>query len=464
MPQSNSKARLPHRLVLLLALPLTLLIAACDQAVPSTITSNALREIAAEQALHAGAAPVLRSPSWQELSSQAAGSTPELPRLRARSAILVDVASRTVLFARDAHRVIPPASLTKLVAIHAALSAVEAGEISLDARFSPPEAGWASRQPAGSSLMFLEAGQELSLRELLLGLAVSSGNDAAVALAILIDGSVSAFAARMNRNVRELGLVDLSFDEPSGLSPTNSITAYEFARFLVAHTERFPELSAELYSVGEYSYPLASNWVAPEAFPTITQRNRNLLLFELSGVDGFKTGFIEASGYHLAVTANREGRRLVAIVLGIDAPDHITGGRLRADDGAALLEYGFSAFELLSFGLPNPIPVRVFGGTEREVVPERPERIDVSVPRESVELLEGRIRQLTQVTAPSPRALVGEIALELESVQLAAVPLTLPAQEPGGVVRRATDGARRFFAELAGGEPAIDGELLPAVP
>ncbi len=449
---------------MLVPLLLALLFASCGQPVPSTIAPAALHEIAAEQALRAGGAPVLRSPHWHELSLPGVGEVLSMPRLRARSAILVDVASRTVLAAKDPHRVIPPASLTKLVAIHAALTAVEAGEISLETRFQPPGASWASRQPAGSSLMFLASGQELTLRELLLGVAISSGNDAAVALAYVLDGSVPAFVERMNRSMRELGLVDLAFDEPSGLSATNTITAYEFARFLVAHVERFPDLLSELYAIHEFSYPLVSNWIGSAGFATITQRNRNLLLFELAGVDGLKTGFIEASGYNLAVTSQREGRRLLAIVLGIDAPDHATGGRLRANDGAALLEYGYEAFELRSFGLPSPLPIRVYGGEEREVVPERPDRMMVSLPRGSVELLEGRLRQETQITAPAPRAIVGEIALEIGLEQIAAVPLILPAQERGGLIRRATDGLSRFATELFGGESATPGSKLPAVP
>ena len=132
----------------------------------------------------------------------------------------------------------------------------------------------------------------------------------------MLDGGVPAFADRMNRRMRELGLVDLFFVEPSGLSPQNTITASGFARFLLAHLERFPETLDELYAVRTYTYPDERHRVGARARAPITQSNRNTLLWELEGADGFKTGFIDESGYHLAATAERDGRRLIVLVLG----------------------------------------------------------------------------------------------------------------------------------------------------
>ena len=136
-------------------------------------------------------APRLVSPDWTSVGVS------EPPALHALAAILVDADTDTVLYELNADRAVPPASLTKLVAIEAALQAVWRGEVSLDESFAVPEEAWAVNQPAGSSLMFLGDGQRVTIRDLLYGLAVSSGNDAAVALALRIDGSVSAFAERM---------------------------------------------------------------------------------------------------------------------------------------------------------------------------------------------------------------------------------------------------------------------------
>ncbi len=162
-------------------------------------------------------AALLQTPDWQQVS----GLAPP-PELVGRAAVLVEAETGTVLFAKNPHLVIPAASLTKVVAIHAAIVADRLGEIDLDAALQPPPESWAVNQAPGSSLMFLGPGQVLSIWQLLEGLAVSSGNDAAVALALQVDGSVPAFAARMNGVVRSAGLVTSSFVEPSGLSPFNN--------------------------------------------------------------------------------------------------------------------------------------------------------------------------------------------------------------------------------------------------
>ncbi len=410
----------------------------------------------------AGEAPDLREPDWLRVSGLDAP-----PVLAGRAAILVEVESQTVLYSLNPDLVIPPASLTKLVAIDTALTELERGTISLYEPFSPPEIAWAENQPPGSSLMFLGADQQLTMHDLLLGLAVSSGNDAAVALAEIIDGGVPAFAERMNATMRELGLVDAFFVEPSGLSPRNTITARSFARFLLAHLERFPGAIDDYYSVKTYTYPGEGNRIGAGARLPITQANRNALLWELDGVDGFKTGFIDESGYNLAATAERGGRRLIVIVLGVEADSHALGGTLRARDAAALLEYGFDSFTTLRLGYPEPSPVRVYRGTEREVVLEGPQGLIVSVPAGSEDRIEGRIDQRFEAVAPMHRAVVGEVTIDLDGAQLAAEPLVLPAQEEAGFWRRLWDSIalafRRIGARLRGEVPPATADQLGAM-
>ncbi|HKJ84819.1 MAG TPA: hypothetical protein VKA06_02025, partial [Spirochaetia bacterium] len=290
-----------------------------------------------------------------------------------------------------------------------------------------------------------------------LGLAVSSGNDAAVALGEIIDGGVPAFVDRMNATVRELGLIDLFFVEPSGLSPRNTVTARSFARFLLAHLARFPGAIDDYYSVKTYTYPREENRVGAGARLPITQANRNTLLWDLEGVDGFKTGFIDESGYNLAATAERDGRRLIVIVLGVEADSHALGGALRARDAAALLEYGFGSFTTLRLGYPEPSPVRVYRGAEREVVPEGPRDLVITIPAGSEERIEGKIDQRLEVVAPTDRAVVGEVEIVLDGVRLASESLVLPAQEQSGFWRRLWDSIalafRRVGARVRGEEP-----------
>ncbi len=389
-------------------------------------------------------APRLREPDWSAVSGF------ELPPAHAaRSVILVDVDSHTVLHAHNPDLVLPPASLTKVVAIDVALVAAERGEVSLETTFAPPEVSWAEHQPPGSSLMFLGPGQELSLDDLLTGLAVPSGNDAAVALAMVLDGSVPAFADRMNARMRELGLVDPYFVEPSGLSPQNSITARSYARFLLAHLERFPESTERYFGLQTYTYPQAHHQVSAAARMPITQANRNLLLWDFEGTDGLKTGYIGASGYHLAATAVRDGRRLLVVVLGIDADSHAVGGALRAAEAAVLLEYCFRDFEIIRLGYPDPDPVRVYRGRDPRVVPDGPTEIVISVPAGQRERIVGFREQKDAVVAPVPEVAVGRVGVRIGTVELASHSLQLPAQEVGGFWRRVWDGFLLFVRGIA---------------
>ncbi|MEE8442075.1 MAG: D-alanyl-D-alanine carboxypeptidase family protein, partial [Spirochaetia bacterium] len=358
---------------------------------------------------------LLQSPDWQQV-----GGLAPPPVVAARAAVLVEAETGTILFAKNPHLVIPAASLTKVVAIHAAILADRLGEIDLDLLVQPPPESWAMNQAPGSSLMFLGPGQLLSIWQLIEGLAVSSGNDAAVALALQVDGSVSAFAQRMNAVVRAAGLVTSSFVEPSGLSPFNLTTAYEYSAFIRLHLQEFPELTDRLYARRSYTYPQERNRVAEDAGPSITQSNRNLLLGSYSGADGVKTGFIDESGYHLAATATRDGRRLIAVVLGVSAASHAEGGSTRAADAAALLDYGFDEFDLFRFGHPPIEPVRVYKGERTSVDPIGPGPLAVSVPAGAGERLRGKVEQISEVVAPVPAgAAVGMIRVSLDGLTLA---------------------------------------------
>ncbi|MDR2370528.1 MAG: serine hydrolase, partial [Treponema sp.] len=229
------------------------------------------------------------------------------PGAVSRSAVLVDGETGTVLYSKNPDDEIPPASLAKLMTMHIALSETAAGRASLDETVAVTPESWARNQPAGSSLMFLAPGQTVSLRVILLGLAVSSGNDAAAAAALHFAPTVRDFAGMMNMEARRMGLIKTRFVEPSGISEDNVTTAGEFVLFCREYIRLHPEALAEFHSVPEFAYPLASN--AGAAFRdkpgTIVQQNRNTLLKTFPGVDGLKTGYIDESGYNIALTAER---------------------------------------------------------------------------------------------------------------------------------------------------------------
>jgi D-alanyl-D-alanine carboxypeptidase (penicillin-binding protein 5/6) len=266
--------------------------------------------------------------------------------IQSQAAALIDAETRALLFAKNKDTPIPPASLTKLMTIHIALDEAANGRADLDETVRLPKESWAINQPPHSSLMFLADGQSVTLRELLLGLAVSSGNDAAAAVALRFAPSIEKFAERMNREAATLGLSHTTFVEPSGISEYNMTTAHDYAVFCGFYVKTYPEALETLHSVREFAYPKPQN--VPAAYRdrpgTIVQRNRNALLGFL-GVDGLKTGYIDESGYNIALTAKQGETRLIAVILG--APASPGGENVRDTDGKRLLQWGFSRYKTL---------------------------------------------------------------------------------------------------------------------
>ena len=269
-------------------------------------------------------------------------AAPVEPEILARSAILVDAATGEILYAKDPDLAIPPASMTKLMTMHIALARIEDGRLGLDELVHIGQDAWAANFPAGSSLMFLEPGQKVTVRELLLGLAVSSGNDAAAALAVHVAGDLMEFVGMMNQEAAALDLDQLYFVDPAGLSSRNQVTAGQFAEFCRVYAQAHPWALREFHAAVSFAYPQAWNLAPGSSQEPIVQENRNLMLQRYPGVDGLKTGYISSSGYNLAVTASREGRRLVAVLMGGPGENHAQGGENLVHDGTLLLDYGFA--------------------------------------------------------------------------------------------------------------------------
>lgn len=239
--------------------------------------------------------------------------------IRSREGILMEVPSGKVLWEQNADAPIPPASITKIISLYLLYEAIEAGKI------HPYDMVDVSRKAAstGGSRMGLRAGTKVPLEEIMKGMAVASGNDACVAAAEHMAGSVEEFVRLMNEKAQSLGMTGTVFYNPNGLPAKGQVTtARDIAKLSLAYLKRFPS-ALEIHSMRYYSYNKAAH------------HNCNRLLGNCEGVDGIKTGFVGASGYNISATAKRGNTRILAVVLG--APDPST----RLLDSGRLIEGGF---------------------------------------------------------------------------------------------------------------------------
>lgn len=306
---------------------------------------------------------------------------PEL-NIKAEAAILIDIANGNVLYEKNADKIIPPASMTKLFTMYIVDEEVSSGRFSYDQVIPLPPESWACNMPPHSSLMFLGKDQIVTLEELLLGLSICSGNDAAYAIAYTVCGNMDDFVAKMNQVAAELGLENTCFVESSGYSEENLTTAREMAEFCRVYLKNHPDSLARFHSVESFTYPQEHNMApgdkyGPQDFKKgypehitmgITQKNTNTLLGKLEGCDGLKTGYIDESGYNLALTATRNGTRYLSVTMGGPGKNKNEGNANREKDGTELMEFGFSSF--MDMDKPEEIKpyfVKVYGSSQKGV-------------------------------------------------------------------------------------------------
>jgi D-alanyl-D-alanine carboxypeptidase (penicillin-binding protein 5/6) len=343
------------------------------------------------------------------------------PKLGAKSHYLVDFTTDKVLSASAADTELPPASLTKLMTAYVAFGALQSGRIRLDDRARVSERAWRT----GGTRMFIELGSEVGIEDLLRGLLIQSGNDAAVALAEHVSGSVDAFVGEMNAAAKELGMQHSVFRNPHGLPARGHYTtAHDLALLANAIIGEFPDFYS-LYAERAFSY----NGIA--------QSNRNALLWRDPSVDGMKTGYTESAGYCLVTSAQRDGMRLIAVVLG--APS----ARQRNDGAQKLLEYGFANFEthkLYSAGQEID-HARVWGGESEYAGLGITEDVYVTIPRGGYTKLAAKMDVLAQLAAPLVRGTtVGEVEISFDGAPLVETPLVvLNNVLDGGVWARMRD-------------------------
>jgi D-alanyl-D-alanine carboxypeptidase (penicillin-binding protein 5/6) len=378
----------------------------------------------------------------------------EVPELNARSAVLMDAVTGMVLFEKNADERIPPASLTKLMTIYVAGKEAEKRGIPLDVPVKLPSQSWAVNQPPRSSLMFLAQGQIVSLHELFLGMAIPSGNDAAIAVALNFSPTVNAFAKMMNREAAEIGMKDTVFVEPSGISEENLTTARDFAVFCREYLCLFPENLKKYHSVAQFAYPKISNLrPSMQGRPeTIVQGNHINLIYSFDGVDGLKTGYIDESGYNIALTAERNGTRFIAVILGVPAAlGSRWGVRARDADGEALLAWGFNNFKTVRPAIPPIPPAKVWKGAVNRIplaAPESACALTVLADRGDEIRCEVHVEDLV---APLPEGSpAGSITFYDGAERIACADLLTPeAIAAGSLPKRLWDSIRLFFLNLA---------------
>lgn len=397
---------------------------------------------------------LLAVPQWTFSQDAAAvPAIPPAPRVNARSAALIDATTGTLLYAKNPDLALPPASLAKLVTLHIVYEEIAAGRLSPDELIEIDQRDCSPGIPYGSSIMYLHPGMKVSVRDLMLGAAVVSGNDAAYALARRVAGSNEAFAELMNKVVRDMGFDGLVFVEPSGLSELSLVSARQFAFFCKKYIELHPQALSELHSVRSIEFPREEHG-APGFVPEgrIIQYNRNPLISSYEGADGLKTGYIIEVGFNMAATAEREGSRFIVVTLGGTGSTYAGGGRQRMQDTTKLLDWAFANFTTESLD-PGAIPSpRVWFGAERNVELIPVSANAVTIPRAQADNLRMRLEVPRYVDGPVGKGTrLGRIVYSLGDRDVAAIDLAASADVPKGTIfRRVWDGILRFFTNIFG--------------
>ena len=352
---------------------------------------------------------------------------PKPPSTGAKSFIIQDFGSGHILAEKNAELSVEPASITKLMTAYVVFNELQAGNIALGDMVTISEKAW--RTPG--SRMFVEVNKQVSTEDLLQGMIVQSGNDATVALAEHIAGSEETFAALMNRHAEEIGMTGSHFVNTTGLPDENHyMTAKDLALLATLLIKKYPEYY-KWYSQKEFT------------FNEITQYNRNKLLWRDESVDGLKTGFTDSAGYCLVTSAQKDGMRLITVVLGTDSAN------ARVDASQALLNYGFRFFEthkLYDAGTQLAAS-RIWKGSTESVPLGLDQALYVTIPRGQYKSLDASMSINERITAPVREGqALGAIQVKLDDELVVDQPLvSLQTIGEGSFWQRISDEALLYF-------------------
>lgn len=385
---------------------------------------------------------------WAAVALSAAAQAPQAPEIAARSYLLLDVTANQILAEKDIDSPVEPASLTKLMTAYLVFDALRTKKLDLKQTLPVSERAW--KMPG--SRMFIDPKMMVPVEDLIKGMIVQSGNDATVALAEGVGGTVERFVQLMNAQAKVLGMSSSGFKNPEGLTEVgHTTTARDLSRLATRLMHDFPDY-VSYYAIKKYRYP---------GTPAANDNNRNLLLFRDPSVDGLKTGHTNAAGYCLIATAKRDfaslgtpgaalgspeavgGRRLLSVVLGAASEN------ARANESQKLLNWGYTAYEAVKlFGAGQPVvQPAVWKGERATVGLGRPEAIVVAVPAG----MSGKLA--TQIVRPEPLVApfikgqpVGTLKVTLGEQAVTEVPLVvLETVEQAGLLGRTWDAVRLWI-------------------
>lgn len=355
---------------------------------------------------------------------------PAAPKLQASGYLLVDATNGEILVENNAEEPLPPASLTKMMTAYIAEREITEGRMSFDDQVPVSVKAWKT----GGSRMFIREGTEVRLEDLLRGIIIQSGNDASVAVAEYIAGSEDVFADVMNQTAISLGMTNTQFKNATGLPQEGHYTTAKDLSILAARIiQDFPD-TYPIYKEKNFTYN------------GIKQANRNSLLFRDPTVDGLKTGHTEEAGYCLVASAERDGFRLISVVMGTASE------KAREQETTKLLQYGFRYFSgktVFAAGEPLPESARKvwFGEMESvDLAPTEPLYVTLPLGRESA--IQATLDAPDTLDAPlEAGAVVGTVKIMLGERVLAESPVAVAEAVPeGGLFKRLMDFVLRLFA------------------
>jgi serine-type D-Ala-D-Ala carboxypeptidase (penicillin-binding protein 5/6) len=349
----------------------------------------------------------------------------------APTAILMDAESHAVLFEKNADELTAPASMAKTMTAEVVFNEIKNGRLNFDSEFAISENAWRKGGGgSGGSAMFARVHTNVRLEDLLRGLIVQSGNDAAIAIAEGVAGTEDNFARMMNERAKQIGLTKSTFRNATGYGhPEQKATVRELAKLALYIIETYPDLY-KIFGEREFTWN------------KIRQQNRNPLLFLDIGADGLKTGNIDEAGFGLIGSAVQNDQRLIVVVNGLKS------AKDRAAESRKLLDWGFRAFESQQLFAAGQVvgEAQVFGGNRRALPLVSKKPVRVLVPRGDGERVTARIVYTGPLKAPVQKG--AEVArLQVNRGDMQAVEMPLYANEDiqeGTLSQRALDGLLEF--------------------
>ena len=355
-------------------------------------------------------------------------------------AYMIDLSSGAVLYAKDADKRMPPASMAKMMTMYLAFDLIKQGKFTLDQKFTVRPETWAKwHGPEAGSTMFLSTGESVSIENLLHGISTLSGNDACVVLAEGMFGTEQAFVARMNEEAAKLGLANTHYGTSNGWpdAGVTYTTARDLAKLGKATIDNYPDLYKQFAGVKDFT------WGKTLGGKNITQANRNPLLGKIAGADGIKTGHTEEAGYGFTGSAEQNGRRIVMVVAGLDSFNR------RIEESVKFMDWGLKAWE------SKPIvragkevgKAEVQMGSSAEVGLVAPRNIAVSLPTGAAANMKIAVVYDGPVKAPIAKGQhIADLVITTPDTPPQMMPLVADSDVPlAGFFGRAWAGLMSFF-------------------